>query len=211
MIGSILASVSSSKTATLPSRVRPRRGLSRRGFGLSYVRHWLVLAGIAALTVMAAPTPGNAAGDARSAFLDSAFSDGVPEVQTLWLTEDRRAAMQDRLGAAMDALRVRFWRKGARTAWVLEEIGKEEPITAGIVVDNGHIAAIDVLVYRESRGGEVRLPYFREQFIDAMLTGDGTLTKGIDGISGATLSVRAMKAMARRALLLHEMVMEGDE
>lgn len=140
-------------------------------------------------------------------FLEEAFSGDPPKPEVLWLTEDVRAEMKRVLGEVSSAARVRYWRRGVRTAWVLEEIGKEDPITTGIVVNDGHIESIDVLIYRENRGGEVRLPYFRKQFIDAMLTDDGDLDRKIDGISGATLSVHAMKVMARRALFFHNQVM----
>ena len=50
---------------------------------------------------------------------------------------------------------MRYWQSGSRTAWVLDEIGKEQPITTGIIVENGKILSVDVLAYRESRGAEV--------------------------------------------------------
>ena len=98
---------------------------------------------------------------------------------------------------------MRYWGGDKRTAWVLDEIGKDEPITAGIVVNDGAIEEMRVLAFRESRGWEVRYPFFTRQFHDARL-GGRDLTRTIDGITGATLSVRAMKRMARAALLLHE-------
>jgi hypothetical protein len=99
-------------------------------------------------------------------------------------------------------VRVRYWARGARTAWILEEIGKTQPITTGIVVDQGAIARIAVLVYRESHGWEVRYPFFTTQFKGATLSGTHQLDRSIDGISGATLSVRALTRLARVALLL---------
>jgi hypothetical protein len=106
------------------------------------------------------------------------------------------------LGHSAGALRVRYWSQEGRTAWILEEIGKTEPITTGIVVDKGAIARISVLVYRESRGWEVRYAFFTDQFKGATLTALRELDRNIDGISGATLSVRALTRLARVALLL---------
>jgi len=97
-------------------------------------------------------------------------------------------------------LRQRYWAAGNKTAWILEETGKEEPITAGFVVQNGGIEQARVLVYRESRGAEIRSPAFLEQYQGAGLTSDERLDRSIDGISGATLSVRAMERMSRLAL-----------
>jgi uncharacterized protein with FMN-binding domain len=99
---------------------------------------------------------------------------------------------------------MRFWEKDGRTVWVLEETGKVKPITTGVVVKDSKVELIRVLAFRESRGGEVRYPFFTEQFRDAALTEAMELNKPIDGISGATLSVRALIKQARLSLLLHE-------
>jgi len=103
-------------------------------------------------------------------------------------------------------LRVRYWYKGERSAWILEEIGKEEPITAGIVIDKGKIERVEVLIFRESRGWEVRHDFFTEQFEGAKLRKDGELNRAIDNITGATLSVRALTKLARLALYFHNQV-----
>lgn len=134
-------------------------------------------------------------------FLAEAFPDGPPDASALWIRADLRDAMSNVLGRA-PLPRVRYWQRGGRTAWVLEEIGKDQPITAGVVVSDGVIDDMRVLVFRESRGWEVRYPFFTRQFQDVRLTGQHDLDQHIDGITGATLSVRAMKKMARVALLL---------
>jgi len=105
-------------------------------------------------------------------------------------------------GGYEEALQIIEW--NAET--VLEEIGKEEPITAGFVVEGGRIKQARVLVYRESRGGEIRYPVFLKQYDGAALTADHYLDRSIDGISGATLSVRAMERMARLALYFDSLV-----
>jgi len=60
---------------------------------------------------------------------------------------------------------------------------------------------MQVLAYRESRGGEVQQDFFTKQFKEARLTENDKLNKKIDGITGATLSVWALQKMARLALL----------
>jgi len=136
-------------------------------------------------------------------FVATAFPQQIPKAQAFWIQHDLRRELAEKFGWQA-GLRVRYWQRGARTVWVLNEIGKDKPITAGIVVDGGVIATVAVLVFRESRGWEIRYPSFTSQFIQARLTRDSDLTQTIDGISGATLSVRAMKRMARVALKLHE-------
>ncbi len=142
------------------------------------------------------------AGDAEATFLRDAFG-RLPEPATLWLTGARADQVTQLLGEPYASLRVRYWREGSRSAWVLEAIGKLEPITVGLLVNAGKIERVRVLVYRESRGGEVQRPAFTQQFDGAALRPDRTLDRHIDGISGATLSVRALKKLARLALFLH--------
>jgi len=136
------------------------------------------------------------------AFLAEAFSGNAPEPAVIWLTGERKDVVKLLLGHRYFSLRVRYWRRAQRSAWILEEIGKDLPITVGVVVNKGRLERIKVLVFRESRGEEIRHPFFTRQFLDAQLDADGDLDRHIDGISGATLSVRAMKKLARLALYL---------
>lgn len=147
---------------------------------------------------------------APKTFLAESFGDEVPEPEALWITGPLRAAAADILGHPYPGLRVRYWSDAARTAWILEEVGKERPITTGIVIADDAIERMEVLIYRESRGWEVRYPYFTDQFIGARLADDSTLSDRIDGISGATLSVRAMRNMARLALYFHNHLQDKD-
>lgn len=103
---------------------------------------------------------------------------------------------------------MRYWRDGNRTAWILDEIGKELPITIGVVLVDGAIREVRILEFREIRGWEVRYPFFTDQFRGATLTVDGELDTHIDGITGATLSVGAVKRVARAALYLNEQVVD---
>jgi len=131
--------------------------------------------------------------------------------QTLWVTGEQRASMEAILDHSFKSLRVRYWGKDQRTTWVFEEIGKELPITFGVIVEGDSIVDIVVMEYRESRGGEVRYPFFTQQFKGIGLDlGDGSgdhygLNGSIDGITGATLSVRAMKKIATLALFCHQL------
>jgi hypothetical protein len=151
-------------------------------------------------------TAASAADDVRyeepADFIADAFGGHPPNPGLLWLTGDLRTGAESILGHPPEALRVRYWRDDGRSAWILDEIGKERPITAGIVIDHGRIEQLKVLVYRESRGAEVRYPFFTDQFRGAGLRPDNQLDRNIDGISGATLSVRAITRLSRLALYL---------
>jgi hypothetical protein len=137
--------------------------------------------------------------------LAETFHQQVPKSQVVWLKGDVKQAVKAILGHDYAGLRVRYWHQDDRSAWILEEIGKEQPITFGVVVNQDHIESIKVLTYRESRGYEVRYPAFTQQFQQAKLDGE-VLNKHIDGITGATLSVRAMIAIARLALYLDSQI-----
>jgi len=137
-----------------------------------------------------------------SDFISEVFANNPPKASLMWLNRAMKQELTEILGHRPNALRVRYWKKKLKTVWILDEIGKEHPITTGIIVDQGKIQAIKVLIYRESRGYEVRHPFFTEQFNGARLQEDAQLDRSIDGISGATLSVRALKKMARMALYL---------
>lgn len=144
-------------------------------------------------------------------FVREAFSGNAPEPSAVWLIGELGERAESILGHEPGQLRQRFWRRGTRSAWILEEIGKERPITVGWVVEDGRIEATEVLIYRESRGWEVRHPFFRKQLRSAHLEGDDQLSRQVDNISGATLSVRAMRRMARLALALHDHVTNHGE
>lgn len=133
-------------------------------------------------------------------FLAQAFDAGVPKPELLWLAKDIAQQSEKILGHAPMQLRQRYWRIGDKSVWIFDEIGKEEPITAGFVISAGKISQVRVLTYRESRGWEVRYPAFLKQYQGAELQPDNYLNRSIDGISGATLSVNAMNRMARLAL-----------
>ena len=130
-------------------------------------------------------------------YLRSVFATEVPTAKTLWVAGDLRADVDRLLGHRFAALRVRYWFDGAMSAWILDEIGKEQPITIGVSVSDGAISSVQVLEFRESRGWEVRYPFFTDQFVDARLGPDKRLDRRIDGITGATMSVSAVTRESR--------------
>jgi len=169
--------------------------MSRRG-----VRHGVLGA---LLALLLSPLPGRAEDYlSLEQFLGLAFPGAAPEARTLWLTAAMKQQAERTVGEAPPALRVRYWRAGARTAWILDEIGKEQPITIGVVLERQRIEQLSVLAFRESRGWEIRHPFFTEQYRGITLASDGALSREVDGITGATLSVRAVNRAARLALWL---------
>ena len=140
------------------------------------------------------------------AFISQALGE-VPKAKVLWLNADDKKVIADILSHQFNRLRLRYWQQDEQSVWVLEEIGKEKPITIGVHINNKQIINLKVLTYRESRGDEVRHEFFTKQFYLAKLTDDNRLTTHIDGITGATLSVRALTKIARLSLWLNNKIL----
>lgn len=136
-------------------------------------------------------------------FLNEAFNNEIPKSKVIWNKGDIRKNITDILGHNYAGLRIRYWQDSSQSSWILEEIGKEKPITFGVTIANGKVEYVKVLAFRESRGDEIRYPAFTRQFEQAEID-DNRLNRQVDGISGATMSVRAMTAVVTLALYLAE-------
>lgn len=144
------------------------------------------------------------------AFLQQSFGSSSLVSQALWLDDADKQQAKAIFRRDYVGFRVRYWQDGQdgqKTAWILDEIGKTRPITFGVVVTGDQIENVTVLEFRESRGSEIRHPFFTEQFVGLKLAGEGAdLSDSVDGITGATLSVRAATRVARFALYLSTQV-----
>ena len=136
-------------------------------------------------------------------FVGRAFGEAPPGPAVVWLSGVRKVAIRELLGHDYPALRVRYWCRAPRSAWVLDEIGKDLPITVGVIVEGRKIQSVKVMIYRENRGDEVVAPAFVDQFAGLRSGQHQGLSDPIDGISGATLSVRALTRLAVMAVYLH--------
>ena len=140
-------------------------------------------------------------------FVSLSFKDETNlKPQTLWLTEDIQKQIREILNHPYPKLRLKYWQKDQQSVWILEKIGKERPITFGISIIDNKVDDIRVLAFRESRGYEIRYQAFTDQFDQIGLTPEGKLDQDIDGITGATMSVNAMKKITRLALMLAKLV-----
>lgn len=80
---------------------------------------------------------------------------------------------------------------GKRLGWVVVDnvVGKFELITYAVGISaDGSIKQVEILSYRESHGGEVRLPAWRQQFVGKTVQSPIKVGSDIANISGATLS-----------------------
>ena len=126
----------------------------------------------------------------------------------LSLTQPQKALIQERIGWKFPETSFDCFigqTKGQIDGWAIIQhtIGKHKPMTymVGITPD-GQISNVEVLVYRESRGSEVRTKRFNYQYEGKDLSDPIRINRDIINISGATMSVRSMSAGAKRALVL---------
>jgi hypothetical protein len=143
-------------------------------------------------------------------FIVHAFNGDMPSAKVLWLSKDDKLLIAEIMQHKYSRLRLRYWLKDNETVWILEEIGKEKPITVGVHISKNMIAELKVLAFRESRGDEVRHEFFTSQFRAASIDTKNKLSQHIDGITGATMSVRALTKVARLALWLHKKVLKNS-
>ena len=133
-------------------------------------------------------------------------ADTAPKAKSLWLTAPIRQRAAQIVGRPIAGLRIRYHQRASKTAWILEEIGKEMPITIGIVVQDNKIERVKILAYRESRGGQVRRSRFLRQYRGKDSDDSIRINQDIINITGATLSVRALNFGVRKTLALFELV-----
>ncbi len=88
-------------------------------------------------------------------------------------------------------------------AVLTEEKGKFLPITFMVAVNSKmKIKGVEVLVYRESRGGEVKRKRFLNQYLGKGQKNPIRINRDIANITGATISVRSINAGVRKILAM---------
>jgi hypothetical protein len=144
-------------------------------------------------------------------YLRSIFGESIPVPKRIWVRDELKEQIAQVLQHRVGFLRTRYWKRDVVSVWILDEIGKDKPITTAVVLEDDEqqtrVREVKVLNFRESRGWEVKYPFFTDQFkgISKRLGKTG-LNQRIDGITGATLSVNALKKQTEVALLLNHYV-----
>ncbi len=132
------------------------------------------------------------------------------DVRTLSTAQLEQAGTRAGRAFSESEFRFRIGRRGDAVvgyAIPLEVIGKERPITFLVgIAPTGAVLGVEVLIYRESEGSEVRHPRFTKQFIRKTQADPLRLGGDIQPISGATLSSRAAVYAVRKALALFEVL-----
>lgn len=128
--------------------------------------------------------------------------------ETIKLSPEKKAQIEERIGWKFpeDSFEVYIGETGAQVdgyALVQNTIGKHKPMTYMVGVDNkGHVSDVELLVFRESRGSEIRQKRFNSQYEGKTVLDPVRINKDIINISGATMSVRSMSAGIKRVLVL---------
>ncbi|GMV39359.1 MAG: hypothetical protein AMXMBFR64_10750 [Myxococcales bacterium] len=125
----------------------------------------------------------------------------------LALDATQRAAVENRLGKRPPAeVTVYYGMTGTTVdgfAIIDNELGQHEPITFGVLIGtDGAMKRLEIMVYRESHGDEVREGRFRRQFVGRKASDPVRHGADIVAVTGATISSKSMANGARRALVL---------
>src|SRR5438876_2816779 len=132
------------------------------------------------------------------------------QAEELRLTPDQKARIQDRIGwkfseESFRAFKAETGGKVDGYAVIQETIGKHRPITYIVgITPQGKVFDVEIMVYRESKGSEVRRKRFNAQYEGKTAQDPISINKDIINITGATMSVRSVSAGVKRALVLVE-------
>ncbi|HSH42285.1 MAG TPA: hypothetical protein VK973_09210 [Arenicellales bacterium] len=141
------------------------------------------------------------------AFLETAFAGQVPEPAQIWMTGHVARRVETILGHNPRWLRLPYWKRDGRTAWVLEESLDGAPVTVGVVVEDAQIAHVNVLTYGARHGRDVTRPGFLKQFEGASLTDhDQLLDRSIRDTMSIGRPLDLVVGLARLALYLTDQV-----
>ena len=124
------------------------------------------------------------------------------------LTSEKKELIEQRIGWKFpeDSFELYIGQTGDKIdgyAMVHNTIGKYKPMTYMVGVDaKGTCTDVELLVFRDAKGSEVRTKRFNAQYDGKTVTDPIRINKDIINISGATMSVRSMSAGVKRVLVL---------
>jgi len=177
-------------------------------------RSWFTLLPAAAVAATAAPVSATVYLTIQAA--QQAMFPGARFVpHDLTFTPDQRKviARASRVGSFDKVQRVWDVRSGnGRAGWFMVDrvLGKHEMITYAVALSpDGAVMRVEILEYRETYGGEIRNPAWRQQFVGKRFGAQLQLDKDIKNISGATLSSRHVTDGIRRLLATYQLLLRN--
>jgi Na+-translocating ferredoxin:NAD+ oxidoreductase RnfG subunit len=148
----------------------------------------------------------------RAIFADATRLEPVPVA----LSEEQRDAIRKASGTRTPIPSDKVWRalRGDEVlGWfIVDEVyGKHEFITYAAGIDaSGAVVGIEIMDYRETHGGQIREPSWRDQFRGKRGSDVLELDEDIANISGATMSCKHVTEGVRRLLALHAVALKGS-
>ena len=124
------------------------------------------------------------------------------------LTPEKKELIEQRIGWKFpeDSFELYIGQTGDKIdgyAMIHHTIGKYKPMTYMVGVDaKGTCTDVELLVFRDAKGSEVRTKRFNAQYDGKTVSDPIRINKDIINISGATMSVRSMSAGVKRVLVL---------
>jgi Na+-translocating ferredoxin:NAD+ oxidoreductase RnfG subunit len=146
----------------------------------------------------------------KKAALEVAFpgADAIDK-ERMWPTDEQKTAIEDISLLKITENRFNFYvgkKNGKPMGYMLIDhiIGKSFPITFMTVLNvDGTVRDVEILVYREPRGWEVRFPSFMSQFFGMNSDSD---FREINSLTGATLSVNAITTGVKKAVAAYKVL-----
>lgn len=134
---------------------------------------------------------------------------------TLKLTDEQRKQVKELSGSRQRETQAvwRAEREGRLLGWFIVDdvVGKHEFITYAVgITPAGQVSGLDVLVYRETYGYQVREREWRDHFVGRTLADSFKLDEGIPNVTGATLSCRNVSNGVKRLLALHKVALAAQ-
>lgn len=128
--------------------------------------------------------------------------------EVITLSPEKKSQIEERIGWKFpeQSFEVYIGETGNQVdgyALVQNTIGKHKPMTYMVGVDSkGRVSDVELLIFRESRGSEIRQKRFNAQYEGKTVNDPVRINRDIINISGATMSVRSMSAGIKRVLVL---------
>ena len=135
--------------------------------------------------------------------------------RSITFTPAQRKAIAKASGVGTFDKTQRIWEvrsASGRAGWFLLDrvLGKHEFITYAVALSpDGVVRRIEILEYRETYGGEVRNPAWRQQFVGKRFGSPLKLDADIRNISGATLTSRHITDGVRRLLVTYRLLLSN--
>lgn len=130
---------------------------------------------------------------------------------SLKLSSDQKKQIEKASGVRVRNTDMQVWRTNDGAWFIVDEvIGKHEFITYAVALSAaGAVKGIEVLIYRETYGHQIKLPNWRAQFTGKTIASPVKIDNDIKNISGATLSCVHITEGVRRLLNTHALVLKN--